>query len=144
MRRLFTPQEATRTLPLVRSIVSDILACGRTIRNRSESGEVVNEVRVRLGDHITELQRIGCEYKDWGFDVGLVDFPSEIDGEPVWLCWRSDEPELSWYHGVADGYAGRQRIPARLCDESALGAQSALDELGVDESARVSLGRRTR
>lgn len=117
MGRVFTPIEANRTLPLVRSIVADILACGRELRSRaheeSSHGEV-REIRDRLRDLIAELNRIGCEYKDWGFEHGLVDFPGVIDGKSVLFCWRSDEPEISHYHGELDGYLGRQSIPAGL------------------------------
>lgn len=123
MPRIFTPYEANRTLPLVRSIVADILACGRSIRERAErrGGEPgggseprSNELRERLGDLLAELGRIGCEYKDWDFDRGLVDFPGEIDGLRVLLCWRSDEPAVLHYHGHLDGYAGRRAIPERF------------------------------
>ncbi len=40
----------------------------------------------------------------------LLDFPSEIDGEPVLLCWLENEPELGWYHKLAHGFAGRRRL----------------------------------
>ena len=61
-----------------------------------------------------ELETIGCYYKDWGFDKGLIDFPARIGGEDVYLCWRSDENEVAWYHPVEGGYAGRRPIPAEL------------------------------
>jgi hypothetical protein len=115
--RIFTPYEANRTLPLVRSIVADILACGRAIRERAEgvAGEASsNELRERLRDLLGELGRIGCEYKDWDFERGLIDFPGEVDGVRVLLCWRSDEPAVAHYHGHLDGYAGRRPIPERL------------------------------
>jgi len=120
--RIFTPCEANRTLPLVRSIVADILACGRAIREHAESGgseSSANELRERLGELLGELGRIGCEYKDWDFERGLVDFPGEIDGVRVLLCWRSDEPAVGHYHGHLDGYAGRRAIPERLLEARA-------------------------
>ena len=60
---------------------------------------------------ITELEELGCYYKDWNFSIGLVDFPSIIDGRKVLLCWRSDEEELQFYHGYEEGFAGRKPIP---------------------------------
>ncbi len=115
MGRIFTPFEANRTLPLVRGIVADILECGRALRERcacEESG--ANGLRERLGDLLGELVRIGCDYKDWDFARGLVDFPAEIEGVKVLLCWRSDEPSVTHYHGVVEGYAGRREIPTHL------------------------------
>jgi len=126
--RIFTPCEANRTLPLVRSIVADILRCGRAIRERAERGKGrpdearSNELRERLGELLGELARIGCEFKDWDFERGLVDFPAEIDGSRVLLCWRSDEPEVAHYHGHFDGYAGRRPIPRELLAPAASAA----------------------
>jgi hypothetical protein len=47
-----------------------------------------------------------------GFAPLLLDFPSELAGEPVLLCWLEGERELGWYHKLAFGFAGRRRIPA--------------------------------
>jgi hypothetical protein len=40
----------------------------------------------------------------------LLDFPSELNGEPVLLCWLEGERELGWYHKLPHGFAGRRRI----------------------------------
>ncbi len=115
--RYFTPKEANRTLPLVKRIVVDILETGGRIREMAEGlGKAAREdpgVRKQidaLHDLFEELDALGCSYKDWSFSVGLVDFPAVIDGQEVELCWRSDEPEIAYYHGP-EGYAGRKPIP---------------------------------
>lgn len=41
---------------------------------------------------------------------GLLDFPAMVAGRPVWLCWRSGEPEIGWWHLQSDGFAGRRPI----------------------------------
>ncbi|MBK8179453.1 MAG: DUF2203 family protein [Planctomycetes bacterium] len=66
---------------------------------------------LRIRELQLELERIGCSYKGWGFDLGLVDFPGLIAGENVLLCWRSDEPAVVWYHSAEGGFAGRKPIP---------------------------------
>ena len=43
--------------------------------------------------------------------LGLVDFPAERDGELVYLCWQFGEPEVAFWHGIDDGFAGRQPLP---------------------------------
>ncbi len=108
-------------LPLVRRIVEDILATGRAmrvhaVRPRPEPEQVVLYDREleRLRGLIQELEGLGCSFKDWRFDVGLVDFPARIDGKDVLLCWRSDEPAIHYYHGLEEGYAGRKPIPPHL------------------------------
>ena len=63
-----------------------------------------------LHDLFEELEALGCSYRDWSFSVGLVDFPAMINGQEVSLCWRSDEPEIAYYHGP-EGYVGRKPIP---------------------------------
>ena len=114
-RKLFTPAEATRTLPLVKRIVADINAAGQVLRELAAKGaEDTPEFGERLGEMerlMKELEDLGCYYKDWNFSVGLVDFPSEIDGKPVLLCWKSDEPEIQFYHSYEEGFSGRKPIP---------------------------------
>ena len=112
--RLFSVAEAQRTLPLVRAIVRDVLALGaqaRAVLSGHATEPAIDELREQLREHLTELAGIGCYYKDWNFEIGLVDFPALIDGEVVFLCWRSDEPELRYYHRIEDGYAGRRPLP---------------------------------
>lgn len=41
----------------------------------------------------------------------LLDFPSELDGVPVLLCWLEGEVELGWYHRADVGFLGRRRLP---------------------------------
>ncbi|HUX49288.1 MAG TPA: DUF2203 domain-containing protein [Spirochaetia bacterium] len=109
-KRLFTQGEAERTLPLVRKIVGDILAAADRLRSLPEGDAGRAELEAALAEHFEELEDIGCFYKDWSFSVGLVDFPAEIDGEQVFLCWRSDEHELAYYHRIEEGYSGRRRL----------------------------------
>lgn len=117
--KYFTVVEAQRTLPLVKKIVYDILDSGKKInRLKSDSGirieenpeilELINQIN----EYIAELEEIGCYFKDWSFEIGLVDFPAIYNEEEVFLCWRSDEADITHYHGISDGYAGRQKINA--------------------------------
>jgi len=110
-KRLFTPREAQSALPLVRQIVADILETARRIREAGEDDDERARLQSDLEEHMQELESMGCFFKDWNFSVGLVDFPAEIDGETVFLCWRSDESELSWYHPIDEGYQGRRPLP---------------------------------
>lgn len=118
--KTFTPAEANRTLPLVKRIVSDILSKGQEIQRlapdqgKEAVGDRIWALEHELRDHMLELEKVGCSYKDWDFSKGLVDFPSQIEGEDVLLCWRSDEESVTHYHGYTDGYAGRRDIPAEL------------------------------
>jgi hypothetical protein len=122
--KFFTPREANQTLPLVRRIVADILAIGKHIRERSlavaarpeEDPEIVELIETLEG-LFEELEGLGCSYKDWNFESGLVDFPAVIEGQEVMLCWRSDEPGLLFYHDAEAGFAGRRPIPQELFEK---------------------------
>ena len=116
--KYFTPLEARKTLPLVRKIVKDILDTSREMRLIADEigGNVENDPRIqRLADEIEkfmlELEEIGCYFKDWNFQLGLVDFPAIIEGKEVFLCWKSDEDDIMYYHEMETGFAGRKIIP---------------------------------
>jgi hypothetical protein len=109
-KRLFTREEAERTLPLDRQIVADVLEKAGKIRELGESEEDLPRLQADLEEHLRELEEMGCFFKDWNFSVGLVDFPAVVNGETVFLCWRSDESELAWYHPIDEGFQGRRPL----------------------------------
>jgi hypothetical protein len=116
--KYFTPSEARKTLPLVRKIVKDILDTSREMRLVAEEVEEQAEKNPRIQkmaddieDFMSELEDIGCFFKDWNFQIGLVDFPARIEGKEVFLCWRSDEDDIMYYHEMETGFAGRKIIP---------------------------------
>ena len=83
--KYFTPSEARKTLPLVRKIVKDILDTSREMRLVAEEveGQAEKDPRIqKMADDIenfmAELEDIGCFFKDWNFQIGLVDFPAII------------------------------------------------------------------
>lgn len=65
--------------------------------------------QARLDELLTQVQETGAELK--GLAPLLVDFPSELDGKPVLLCWLEGDRELGWYHRPELGFAGRRRLP---------------------------------
>jgi hypothetical protein len=58
---------------------------------------------------VDEIQASGAVLKD--IQLGLIDFPSERDGEVVYLCWQFGEPEVAFWHRLEDGFSGRQPLP---------------------------------
>ena len=116
--KFFTPEEARKTLPLVNKIVKDILNTTREMRllaeeigPHAEDNEEIKKMAMDVEGFMSELEEIGCFFKDWNFSIGLVDFPAVIDGEEVFLCWKSDEEDIEYYHGVDEGFAGRKPLP---------------------------------
>jgi hypothetical protein len=63
-------------------------------------------------DSVAEIDAIGVQVKD--LDTGLLDFPCEINGEIVLLCWKLGENRIDYWHTVEDGFRGRQPIDDRF------------------------------
>ena len=72
----------------------------------------LEEKRRRLGETIgkglQELHAKGVMVKD--LDRGLVDFYALMGDRLVFLCWLVSEPEISHWHTLDAGFAGRQQI----------------------------------
>jgi len=64
--------------------------------------------QARLSELVGWFSTEGIELK--GIAPLLLDFPSELVGEPVLLCWLEGERSLGWYHKLAYGFAGRRRL----------------------------------
>jgi|SRR5581483_784150 len=61
-----------------------------------------------LSQSVEEIEAHGCLFK--GLELGLVDFPAQIDGEIVELCWQYGEKEVGYYHDRKEGFAGRRPL----------------------------------
>jgi len=85
---------------------SESLSTRRVVELRPELAPVVSEVEQLLG----ELQAFGVQLK--GLDLGLIDFPSQMDDEIVLLCWQYGESEVGYYHSIEAGFAGRKPLDA--------------------------------
>jgi hypothetical protein len=66
----------------------------------------------RAKDALAEIDSIGVQVKD--LDIGLLDFPCEIDGQIILLCWKLGEKSISHWHGTQEGFAGRKPIDERI------------------------------
>ncbi|MBI3789368.1 MAG: DUF2203 domain-containing protein [Gemmatimonadetes bacterium] len=124
----FTVEQANRMLPYVRRIVHDIVegyaawtrlvgefevASARSVAGHPDpEAEALQREVQRVAADIegcqAELARLGVEFK--GFDLGLVDFPAEMDGRPVFLCWKLGEEAVTHWHDRDAGFAGRRPL----------------------------------
>lgn len=66
----------------------------------------------RVKDAMDEIDAIGVQVKD--LDIGLLDFPCEVEGQTVLLCWKLGEKSITHWHGVSEGFAGRKPIDSRI------------------------------
>jgi hypothetical protein len=65
----------------------------------------------RIDESVSALRAEGIELKQ--LESGLVDFYALLEGELVFLCWRTDEAEVGFYHTLEGGFAGRRPLSAR-------------------------------
>jgi hypothetical protein len=138
-RRYYSVEEANKTLPLVRAIVSDIVKQWQVVNElKQRLSAVLSERKARptdpyseelahteqeldaeeekLSAYIEELTKLGVELK--GPD-GLCDFWSIMDGREIYLCWRLGEPEVMHWHELNAGVAGRKPLATHASARSA-------------------------
>ena len=77
-------------------------------RRKAERDKAIQKVK----DAMAEIDAIGVQVKD--LDIGLLDFPCEVDGRTVLLCWKLGEKAITHWHGVSEGFAGRKPIDERI------------------------------
>jgi hypothetical protein len=128
--RLFTLDEARSCLEKLREVLPRIMEAAKEaapLRDQlrriqiasAGNGHVIDDEvaskRQRLerlaeliNGAVTELHALGIEVKD--MERGLVDFPTEISGQPAYLCWMFGEDDIEWWHDLESGFAGRQHL----------------------------------
>jgi hypothetical protein len=130
--RLFDRQEAEKLLPLLEPLVTS----AREQKKRLDSfdhelSQVQNRILLyggllppysylaeqkaqrdrclaALREAIGRIEQNGCVLKD--LDLGLVDFPSLVNDEQVYLCWKLGEDRIRFWHRTDEGYAGRKPL----------------------------------
>ncbi len=121
-RRVFSLEQANKTLPLVGQIVNDIVTLYRQmaatqqklasepldIFERETLEMAAEKQETQFDGYVDELAAIGCELKD--ANMGLVDFIGRHDGRDVYLCWRVGEPQIEFWHELHAGFSGRRPV----------------------------------
>src|SRR6267378_1447320 len=132
-RKTYTLDEATAMLPLLRAILRDVTTLANDLRDRyerlvrlqnTEGLDRAHEEEVqqllaefekgqeKMREYEQELEKLGVELKD--YYTGLIDFRHMKDGKEVYLCWRLGEPEISHWHELDAGVAGRQKLAEKI------------------------------
>ena len=130
--KLFSPERANALIPKLGALVEELLGKRRELAIKLlESDPALQHVQQpqaprlagvrspfpppRFGDLKLEIHRLihriesfGCVVKD--IDLGLLDFPAEREGEPIYLCWKAGEPAVAFWHGPEDGFSRRKPL----------------------------------
>jgi hypothetical protein len=127
--RLFSVEQANELIPKLELIMERMQRRGIELREAIEAlaregGEALADIEVNdllerrpelrglvdeLEQLIQEIEACGGQFK--GLELGLVDFPSEIDGAIGLLCWQYGEKEITHWHPLESGFSGRQPLP---------------------------------
>jgi hypothetical protein len=122
--RTFTLSEASNLIPRLRRLLDTVLSqrevlvdmrveIDRARENAdrgggSRFGASYLKHLMRFSEAVQEIESLGVLVKD--FRNGLIDFPHEREGRVVYLCWKPDEEQISWWHEVDTGFAGRRPL----------------------------------
>jgi hypothetical protein len=126
--KLFSTNDADELIPALEVLIRDLQFQASTLRERIQelvrADEHVDSMRLhqiierhpelrpvtaRMAEIAERIESLGCFLKD--IDQGLVDFPSELGDEVVFLCWQFGEPRVMAWHTIDSGFGDRQPIP---------------------------------
>jgi hypothetical protein len=134
--RTFTLDQAQDLLPVLESLLRTATEGKRVIESvEAEFQALQQQIHLRGGmslnvvhmasrraqrdkalqhvkDAMAEIDAIGVQVKD--LDIGLLDFPCEVDGQLILLCWKLGEKTIAHWHGVSEGFAGRKPVDERI------------------------------
>ena len=123
-QRHWTPEEANQLRPLVGATVRRIRAARHRLADEGFDRDFAThadatggawpgreraEAAIAMALGFEQLERLDIVVRD--LERGLVDFPALIDGSEVYLCWLLDEPQITHFHAVESGFAGRRPLP---------------------------------
>jgi hypothetical protein len=106
---LFTVDEAVAALAGLLPVLDEVVVTSGGRETSLGGLPELKAANARLDELLTQVQETGAELK--GLAPLLVDFPSELDGVDVLLCWLEGDRELRWYHRTDLGFAGRRLLP---------------------------------
>ena len=122
MDQEFTLDQARKLMPAVLGHATELIAvradlvdvqAALAVGDSSELGGLpeAKGLQARFSELIGWFAEQGLDLK--GIAPLLLDFPAQLAGKPVLLCWLEGEQELRWYHEARYGFAGRRVIPAQ-------------------------------
>ena len=131
--RLFTPEKASALVPYLEAKMKRLRVAKREldvaarrlevlgliagsgasednpdVRDRGAEADRVWALAREIEDEVEALQGRGCLVKD--LDAGLVDFYSLRGDRLVFLCWKSGETEVTFWHSLDGGFAARRPL----------------------------------
>jgi hypothetical protein len=127
--KIYTVEEANKTLPLIKAIIEDVkrtyedisvaLAAYEMAQDRGIGEQQMAAIDAELSlllesfDRlIKEVENLGAAVKD--YEHGFVDFYSELNGRIVYLCWAPGEDHIQYWHKLEDNRLKRRKLPIAI------------------------------
>jgi len=119
--RIFDVSEANRIVPVLRKTFATITRWLERLQELSKALEdpaTHEEGRAQAlaerGKLVQSIQTEVAKLEEMGVEVkaleGLVDFRARMNARTVYLCWKYDEPEITHWHELDAGFAGRKPL----------------------------------
>lgn len=83
----------------------DVVAAARRRGEREKAAQSTKEA-------LDEMESIGVQVQS--LEDGLLDFPCQLGGETVLLCWKIGEAGIGHWHGLEDGFEARRPLDSRF------------------------------
>ena len=77
-------------------------------RELAEAAKSLHRIQEQIDERLYAVTERGILVRS--VEHGLVDFPSVRDGRVVFLCWLAGESDITQWHEVDSGFAGRQPL----------------------------------
>ena len=129
--RYYTLEEANATLPWLEELLGRMgpirdsleqqqIELMSMMQHRSGNGAASRDQEIEDGqrsmdDIAQQLRQDLQDITDRGIKVrdivrGLVDFPSQREGETIFLCWLRGEPQIDFWHDTDEGFGSRKPL----------------------------------
>lgn len=130
--KLFSPEKANALIPRVTPLIQELWTKRRglaikllendpALRGVPERPEPrlaglrspfaprrFSELKAEIVRLVNRIEAHGCIVKD--LDLGLLDFPALRNGEPIYLCWKAGEGQITHWHGLDETFADRKAL----------------------------------
>ena len=121
--RHYTVEEANAKLDLVGRIVRRVrdarhrladdgfdqpFASLAEISGGAYPGREHAEAALEMALGFAQLEELDVVVRD--LEQGLIDFPSLLAGEEIYLCWLLGEPQVGHWHAPESGFRGRRPL----------------------------------
>ena len=130
MYKLFTRQEANKLIPVVDQRLREMQEAIRGILALRERLQMMNPLSLEAHGTAEEIKfLLGVVQQDKGVldgmgvhlqdvETGLVDFPSRLGAEVVYLCWEQGEDAVTHYHRLNQEVKARQPLPSETLSKT--------------------------